>query len=278
MRVEVFGYYLYPLFFVYLFGIPLAITAAIILFKRFRASKAVYSINVITDWQKDNIPFILRKQVGVFTKTELVNDICDYIQYNEYWNDDEMLEIDESIVMDSVKALLNEVYEVFISDPNKAVLILNTIDTMNGGLDLSSGRITEWMDDALPGQGTDYGMTDSDAKLFVLMVSTVVRANDLYTRSGIDKIPAITDAIEELVGLSITQLDMVAERIEEASNFEDISDRDLYICKCCLMDHVLNLFKKYNDITINDYYLSYIRALACVLDKQSYPDIVSTIV
>ena len=62
MRIELFGYYFYPAFFITLIGVPLLIVLTIILIRRLSERRQVYSTSRITSWEKKYIPAILKKE------------------------------------------------------------------------------------------------------------------------------------------------------------------------------------------------------------------------
>lgn len=283
MFIDLFGYRIYwtvPVAIILVFFI-LFILKKIISYRR--ESKAVYSLSVITDWQRENIPSILRKRISESQDEDNILRLCNYIENNTYWNDEEILEIDEDLVMDATFMLLNEVGELMCEDmgvknKNRAILILVAIDFINGSLDLSSGRIEEWMDDALPGETGDDSSKYSEQRAINLYASTLERVADNYINHVIDAIPQITDAFLPLRGLTVDEFIDIFTETTELEDVYDINDKTANVIAYALYDQIAGLLERYQGKTVNNYYSSYIRALAVVLNKMTYPEIVSTIV
>lgn len=283
MYVDLFGYRIYWTVFAL---ITIIMVLGFLLYRiisYLRESRAVYSLSVITDWQKENIPSILRDRIEQAQDQDNILRLCNYIENNKYWNDEEITEIDEDLVIDASFMLFNEVGkliadEMNIVNKNRAILILTTIDFMNGSLDLSSGKIDEWMDDALPGATGEKGEDPSVKRSLQLISSSIDRTGDKYVSATSEGIPLITDAFAPLRGMDV---DRLADAFDEAFVCDDIkklSEATSRIATYSLYDQIGNLLETYEGETINNYYSSYIRTLAVVLNKMYYPEIIETII
>ena len=83
MRIELFGYYFYPAFFITLIGVPLLIVLTIILIRRLSERRQVYSTSRITSWEKKYIPVILKKEKREAQNEhyeEILNGLIEYVE------------------------------------------------------------------------------------------------------------------------------------------------------------------------------------------------------
>ena len=62
MRIELFGYYFYPAFFVTIILVPIIIVGAVILIRKLIERKNVYSSSKITSYEKKHIPPLIEAE------------------------------------------------------------------------------------------------------------------------------------------------------------------------------------------------------------------------
>lgn len=283
LYIDLFGYRIYWTVFALILIIFAIVFILIRLFLYRKEAKAVYKYSIITDWQKKNIPDILRKRLDDFTEEEQDNilRLCNYIENNHYWNDEEILEINEHLVIDASFLLLNEISDLMVKglsveNKNRIVLLLTTIDFMNGSLDFSSGKIDNWMDESL----SDGGASNKDKnvqRVIELLYSSVDRAGK-YVDTLLDRVSYETDAFLPLKGISVDEMGDAIFEIVDKNDVKKVENRYLEIAALCLFDQINELLKNYNENTINNYYASYLRAIAVSLDKNYYPQIIDTII
>lgn len=281
MYVDLFGYRIYWTVFALVFGLIALAFVLLRLRSYLKESKAVYSLSVITDWQKENIPGILRSYVEHLDDPDKILMLCNYIENNTYWNDEEILEIGEDVVMDATFIIINEIGKILagglnVKSKNRIVLLLVTLDFMNGSLDLSSGKIENWMDSAF--QGGEVDGDEDLGKVWELYFNSIDRVGQQYIDKVLEGIPRITSAFDPLAGLKTEELLTALNDVIDAVKFSDLSERTVFILSCCLYDQIGSNLERYSENTVNNYYSSFFRAFAVLLDKASYPEIVSSIV
>lgn len=283
LYVDLFGYRIYWTVFALILIIFAIVFILIRLFLYRKEAKAVYKYSIITDWQKKNIPDILRKRLDDFNEKDQDNilRLCNYIENNYYWNDEEILEINENLVIDASFSLLNEISDLMINglsveNKNRIVLLLTTIDFMNGSLDFSSGKIDNWMDEAL----SDGGAPNKDKnvqRVIELLYSSVDRAGK-YVDTMLNRVSYETDAFLPLKGMNLDEMADAIYEIVDKNDVKKVENKYLEIAALCLFDQINELLKNYKENTINNYYASYLRAMAVSLDKNYYPEIIDTII
>lgn len=279
MYIDLLGYRIYWTFFVLIIVLTLLVFIGIRVFSYRREAKAVYTLSVITEWQKNNIPSILRGRLGQSIDEDNILRLCNYIEQNKYWNDEEMLEISEDVVIDATFLLFNEIGELLedlnLVNRNRAILILVTIDFMNGALDLSEGKISEWMDEALP--GSDPTGYSSPEKAMQLFTSTIDRAGSQYVDMDLNRIPLTAHAFSPLRNMEVDVLGDAIDDVSDAEKLSNCSEKTRDVIAYCLYDQILELLHQYDGDTVNNYYSSYIRALAVDLNNEDYPNIIDSL-
>lgn len=278
MRIELFGYYFYPAFFITIIGVPLILAMLFILIRRLKERKAVYSNSVITDWQKKHLVKIIDNNIEKTSNSkyvEILEEAKDFITDCKYWNNEEMIEINKDMVVLLSLIFFEDVKMNYKDNPDRCVLLLNAIDAMNGGVDANLKK--HWMEDDFPELENDEAMTRDETKLLCLCNTAVSRAMTNYINPDSQNIPKLTLAFEDLIGMETEDFGSVSRHILHCRDFTTLKNSDYRIIAMCLIDMIDEEFKKLKDDYFEPYYLCYFRALACVLDHNLYDYILDTI-
>ena len=278
MRIELFGYYFYPAFFITLIGVPLLIVLTIILIRRLKERRQVYSTSKITSWEKKYIPPILKKEKREAQNEhyeEILDGLVEYIEECTYWNTDELLEIDIDAIIILTSILFDEVKEEHGEDPDKSVLLLHAIDNINGGIDYDLGH--NWMANDMAQLNNHEKMGTDEAKVLALCESSVDRTINEYVDLDSNKIPLITKAYHEMVGLTREDFGSALRDIEHCIDFTDMKEATYNILELTMIDLIDKIITTQEKDYFDEYYLSYFRTLACIIDRQLYDDILKTL-
>lgn len=278
MKIELFGYYLYPAFFITLIGIPLIFAILFISIRKIKEKRAVYSNSVITAWQKKHLVRIIDSNIEKSDSsefTEILEEAKDFIQTCKYWNNDEMIEINKDMIILLSVIFFEEVKNNYKDNPDKCVLLLNAIDSMNGGVNADLKK--HWMDDDFPTIENNEEMTVDETKLLCLCNTAVLRAMTNYINPDTQNIPKLTLAFKDLIGMETEDFGSVSRHILHCQDFRELKNSDYRIIAMCLIDMIDEEFKKLRDDYFEPYYLCYFRALACVLDHNLYDYILDTL-
>lgn len=278
MRIELFGYYFYPAFFITLIGVPLLIVLTIILIRRLKERRQVYSTSRITSWEKKYIPVILKKE-----KREAQNEhyektlegLIEYVEECTYWNTDELLEIDIDAIIILTSVLFDEIKKEHTEDPDKCILLLHAIDNLNGGIDYELGK--HWMADDMTQLNNHEKMGIDEAKVLALCESSVERTINEYVDLDSNKIPLITNAYSEMIGLTREDFGSALRDIDHCVDFTDMKEATYNILELTMIDLLDKIITTQENDFFDGYYLSYFRTLACIIDRQLYDDILKTI-
>ncbi|WP_286078002.1 hypothetical protein [Thomasclavelia cocleata] len=278
MRIELFGYYFYPAFFVTIILVPIIIVGAVILIRKLIERKNVYSSSKITSYEKKHIPPLIEAEKKLTNNEEyikILDELEEYVKECTYWNIDELLEIDKDAIILLSSLLFDEVKEKHKKDPDKCVLLLHTIDIINGNYDYETK--VQWMADDMTELNNHYKMGQDEAKLLFLCDSSLERLIDEYVNIDSNKIPAITEAIPELVGLEREDIASAIRDIEHCIDFTELKSSTFNILELSLIDMLDKVINTQEKDSFDEFYISYFRSLACIIDRQLYDAILKTI-
>ena len=278
MRIELFGYYFYPAFFITVIGVPLLVVLLIILIRRLKERRQVYSTSRITSWEKKYIPQILRKEKREAQNEHyetILDGLIEYVEECTYWNTDELLEIDIDAIIILTSILFDEVKESHVEDPDKSVLLLHAIDNLNGGIDYDQGK--HWMADDMAQLNNHEKMGIDEAKALALCESSIERTMDEYVDLDSNKIPLITKAYHEMIGLTREDFGSALRDVEHCIDFTDMKEATYNILELTMIDLIDKIITSQEKDYFDNYYLCYFRTLASIIDRQLYDDILKTI-
>lgn len=181
--VRLFGYNIYPLFFILLILIPLAIIAVVVIknsqknrlpeevknvsIKRLKNDVAKETLddgnpnnqyNIISAWQKENITQLLDNETNKYISEmagqvdendefiNIINSLKSYIANNEYWSVAELVSImpNAALFLTMISSAALE-NEIHNMNIDRTVLFANAIDRINGGFESGSNLDREWM-------------------------------------------------------------------------------------------------------------------------------------
>lgn len=279
--IEIGGYVFYPSFWIAVVIVPVVITLVLVLIYNFKLKRKAKSFNSITSWQKERIVELIDKELEDMADTdeeykEMLKNCQGYIRHKKFWNVDELLDIDE----DAVVVITSIVYDEIVRDVrsknnNDAVLLLHAVDYINGGCPLI-GQEMEWIGTEIEELKNDLKMTDYEARLLKIFYNSIDYAiNEVDI--DINKIPEGYPCDPELKNYILLDFEKAQEEILDCIDMRNLSNETLTICARCLTDHMKDIIVDLSKKTIPDWQLYYIRAIACALDKQLYPDIVNSI-
>ena len=278
MRIELFGYYLYPAFFITVIGVPVLVTLLIIFLRRFKERKQVYSTSIITTWEKKHIPELLNKEIDESDSeeySEIINNLKEYVQTCDYWNTDELLEINKDSIIILTSILFDEVKEKHASNPDKSVLLLHAIDNINGGIDYEMGK--NFMEEDMSQLNNHEKMGVDEAKVLSLCETALNRVISEYVDLDSQKIPIVTEAISELIGVEREDLGSALRDVLHCIDFTELKESTFDMLELALIDMIDKIIESHQEDYFDQYYLSCFRTLACVIDRQLYNDILKTI-
>ena len=250
----------------------------IILIRRLKERRQVYSTSKITSWEKKYIPTILQKEKREAENEyyeEILEGLIEYIKDCTYWNTDELLEIDVDAIIILTSVLFDEIKKDHIEDPDKCVLLLHAIDNINGGIDYDMGH--NWMANDMAQLNNHEKMGSDEAKVLALCESSVDRTINEYVDLDSNKIPLITKAYHEMIGLTREDFGSALRDIEHCIDFTDMKEATYNILELTMIDLIDKIITTQEKDYFDEYYLSYFRTLACIIDRQLYDDILKTL-
>ena len=278
MRIELFGYYFYPAFFAVIIGVPVIVTAAIILYRRLKERKQVYSTSKITKWEKKHIPELIDKDIEASDDKnyiETLNKIREYIVEFDYWNTDELLEINRDTILILTSMIFEDVMKNHKTDPDRSVLFLHAIDNINGGIDYEMGK--NFMADDMAELNNHEKMGHDEAKVLALCEAALTRLNSEYVDLDSQKIPYVTEAIPELIDTEREDIGSAIRDVQHCIDFTELKESTFRILELALIDMIDKAIDSTKEDYFEQYYLSCFRTLASVIDRQLYSDTLKTI-
>lgn len=290
MTVRIGDYVLYPAFFIAVFAVVIAIMAFLIIrnmIKERNGSKAADDSFRITQWQRKHVMRFYRN----FSKDNGLENswgrhdkaLEDYILNSTYWNVDELLELDKDLVKESSMILFLVAQESFeLKQMDDAVLLLHTIDMMNGGpdnIDFNDGEYP-WIGPDVAELRNHEEMSDEEARLMHLYESAL---SDLYSfvDEDLEKIPEGLDLPTFCKRLSVHDMEDAAKDLYSCIDIhafepgtKDVITKAMFASVSIMMAGVFDE----DDIEYLDEYRRYsIRALAAIIDGQLYSEVIDSI-
>lgn len=279
--IEIGGYVFYPSFWIAVVVVPAIIVLVVILLINFKFKKKEKSYNSITSWQRNKIDELLDDEMEDMEDADdeykdIVRNIQGYVRRRKFWDVDELLEIDD----DAVIVLSSIVYDEIVRDVRKnkfndAVLLLHAFDYINGGVHFIGNQM-DWIGDEVEEYKNDLKMSDYEARLLKIFCSSI----DMMCEKidyDIDKIPETVDVDPMLKTYSAVDFEKASDEIFSCIDMRNLGKETLDITARCLTEHMRWIINETTKKVIPEWQLYYIRALACALDKQLYPDILNSI-
>lgn len=283
--VEMFGYRFYPAFFILVGFIIIAlILGGILLFKFLNKKKgnSVEKIRVteyISVWQKKHLPVIIDKEISATDNDEYINILTNaknYIANGDKWNKDDLLEINDSLVLILSDLFLEESLQSYRNSENdKAVLLLHSIDCLNGTIESLNGR-KEWITNDVDKATNLIHMSEQEQRLMYICFDAVNSISALIDEKT-GKIPGFAGVIDDLKRFTSVNFQDAKEAISECKSFTFITEYNRELIIYSLFQAVLNIMENVKLSTYREFEIFTFRVLACMIDNQTYDDIINTI-
>lgn len=282
--IEIAGYRFYPAFLLLLALIPILVFLSVFLIRKFRIIKEkrqVYSTSKITTFEKKYIPQLLDYEIkdaeddGDNDYAASIEDIKDFVIKCTYWNNDELLAINQDSILILTSILFDDIKANYTRNPDRAVLLLHSIDNINGGMDFSEN--SDWMPEDMPAIENSDKMEKNEARALELAKTSLNRAVQNYLNDDTDEIPITSNAFESLRGVSGSRLVAALEDIITTDSFYNLKDDTYEILSGSLIDQIDQLISEETNDYFDEYYLAYFRLLASLIDRQTYNEILKTI-
>lgn len=286
--IEAFGYRFYPAFFILVgFIIILLTVGGIFLFKFLGKKKDNDNNNAekikvtqyISSWQKKHLPVIIDKELSS-SDSEEYSDILisakKYIADNNLWNKDKLLAINESLILILSDLFLEESLSAFRDgDKDKAVLLIHSIDCINGTIECLNGR-KEWITNDADKATNLVHMSEQEQRLMYIAFDAVSSVSALVDEKT-GKIPGFSGVINDLKQFTSARFMDTKEAISECKSFTFISDYNKEVIIYSLFQSVLNIMEDVSLSYYREFEMFTFRVLACMIDNQTYDDIIATI-
>lgn len=293
--IRVGDYILYPAFFVLLFLILIIMAGIIFAINMMKERREEHSTDDnyrITKWQRQHAVRLCKDYINDNGLGDEYGSVFDrlerYVLDSTYWNLDEMLDIDKDMVKKiSIVMFLAAQESYILGNNDDAVLLLNTLDMINGGPDNPdyTGGDYPWIGEDVPEMRNHQDMSEEEARTLHLFFSAV---GDLisFVDEDLGKIPEASSAPDFCKRITQQEMEACAEDLVSIVDIRAIKSesRDI-VCKAMFLDVSImigGIFMSDNedskDIRYIDEYRRYsIRALAAAIDNQTYSEVIDSI-
>ena len=312
--VELFGYRIYPLFFVPVILIPIIIIMIIViknskgnkLPKEVKATKkridnteveeslddgnAENKYNVISQWQKTNINELLDREIEDYIRDSMVDSVEDdqyisvinqlknYINTHKYWSVAELVSIVPNAALFLTMLIAGELENaIHSSNIDRTVLFANAIDRINGGFETGANVNREWFNEVSEAMTSNYTGPD-DGKRLLHCIVTSMDFLVSFMEDGV--LPNdVLYADNELQMVSEADVNTALNEILASSSFIiDATRRTqaviLYSLIFRLRHQIDNIINSGKTQTIRPIDFNIVRGIAIMADRQDYGEIV----
>lgn len=293
MTVRIGNYIFYPAFFILIFGLFILLLITIAIVNILNNKKQENTINKqyeITTWQRKHLCRLMTEYVEDNNLKnaclDIISELRKYINDNKYWNLDELLEIDENLVQYSTLLLFEIAQQEYIDNHmDNAVLILHTIDFINGGMDnpVYFDGPYPWIGEDIPEMRNHQDMTDEEARTVYLYESAIEELYS-YVDEDLEKIPEKSNVLDFCKRLSKQDIQNASGDLCSIIDILEINAKTRDVVAKALFNNISSLlgsiFDKDDEDCVKyvDEYRRYqIRALAAIIDNQLYSDVVASI-
>lgn len=209
--VKLFGYNIYPLFFILVILIPLAIIITVVIknsqknklpeeaknvkIKRLNNDVVKQTLedgnsnnqyNIISAWQKENITKLLNDEINDYTAESAgqvdeddefistVNSLKRYIASNDYWSVADLVSImpNSALFLTMISSAALEA-EIHNMNIDRTVLFANAIDRINGGFENNSSLDREWISPVSEPIASNYAGPEDGKRLLGCIVTSL---------------------------------------------------------------------------------------------------------
>lgn len=253
--MELFGYKIYPLFFVPIILIPIIIIISIVI-KNSRKNKLPEEVkstnkirmkndevektlddgnpegeyNIISEWQKENLTDLLDREIDKYKSESIgaladddqyisiINALKSYINNHEYWSVAELVSIVPNAALFLTMLVAGELEkEVHGANVDRTVLFANTIDRINGGFETGSNLNREWMSSVSEPIASNYEGPEDGKRLLGCIINSMEFLVGFMDDGVIPNDVLYAD--NELQMVSEGDINVAANELMEAKNF-----------------------------------------------------------
>ena len=272
------SYVVYPAFFVLAFVLIFIIMFLLFIFIKINAKSKIKKYKSISSWQKKTLPIIINKYMenNEDMDKELVlalQSVCTYIKKNSLWGKHKLLaghpRALEAYNLALSDALLN--YFVESSEIN-CLRIIQSLDQANGA-DGFGIKTPDWMNSEVVEEFQEIG-ADSNMK----RAKQVWKDALIYVYSMFDYgefMPSREYEPEWIADTRKSMVEKAAENLMSSSGFAVSKETADIIAKGILY---MYFYERILTVpSLSAFSIDQLRALACVIKKDSYPNILSVI-
>lgn len=299
MTVRIGNYIIYPAFFILIFAIFISIMIIMLAIHFIKERKEEHANDdsfKITEWQRKYVIRLCRDYMRDNEVSdeyeESINKLEKFILESTYWNLDELLEIDKNLVKNASLVLFFAAQDSYLlQQEDDAVLLLHTIDMMNGGPDNPDyfGGDYPWIGDEVQEMKNHKDMTDEEARTLYMWFSAV---GDIasFVDEDLGKIPEASSAPQYCKRISQEEMETCAQDLLEIVDIRALKpeNRDIVckamFCNILIMLNGIFMNRKEEDnnteeeiLYIDEFRRYSIRSLTAAIDNQLYSDVIASI-
>lgn len=235
----------------------------------------------ITEWQREFVYDIIKdgaEQARFFRLNDemtMLNKAVYYLKESDYWDKDILMKISPLLPMAITRLLVKDI-EISLAKGfvNHPILLLHTIDAIHGGpTDWKRADLGKWITDDFSILAEYNTLSGEEMRVISLTAGLIGSLNEDIT--------VLSEKYEVLPRVkAYSYLDVGDATI----NLLDLMDLDMLdretrdISMLVLLDYIdREILLKRRVGVLDQFELSYFRALACFIDKQGYDKIIDTI-
>lgn len=295
MTLRVGNYIFYPAFFILLFVIFVLFFVGLFLFKLVKEKKAEKAENDkyrITQWQRKHVVRLCKDYLRDNSENEDYMDALErlerYISDSTYWNMDEMIDIEKNMVRNITLILFFTAQESYlVGDEDDAVMLLHTLDMVNGGPDNPDyeGGEYPWIGDDVDEMRNHQDMTEEETRTLHLWFSSVSTLAS-FVDPDLGKIAENSPAPSYCKRISQEEMEACMEDLVTIVDIRGLqpSNRDV-VCKAVFFNTLIMLNGIFNSkdegmeeiLYVDEGRRYLIRSLTAAIDNQLYSDVVESI-
>ncbi len=278
--IIIFGYKIFWPLLVLIILSPSIIGFICITISNMNSSKRGDKFYKITKWQKEEINKILEKEIiPGETSEEYENAIrqCQaYVTRQKVW-DYELLQETYEYAPNLITTILSEELEARIEKKNidYAILLCHAIDFVNCGVS-TFGRKPLWIKDDIAELKNHKDMDENEARVLSITENILLQTAKLID-PDLDKIPEYLRINDVLKTYSEYDFEIAITEIRQCIDYRNLKRETRDLVSRCLMAHIKDIIKNFEEDILPEHQVYYFRALACSLDGELYDTILDTI-
>lgn len=290
-------YLIYPALIILVLLIIVVITILFVAFMAVNKSstkKNIRHIYHITKWQKQELANSIDyayeikdtdselKSVCLETD-EYIDDFIDYVNNNKYWNIDDLFQINESLPINISYLLLQDVkascFDPALYDIDRAVLLLHSIDLINGGADMD-GKKYLWMDESIEEAIGDSKSSNENRMRTIFFMALDNVAEYFREEEGEDGEKVFgdisADAPYYVRDFTYSDYESAYDDLASKTKIKDLTEDTKKMITAGLIDALIE-YTYCNTTSIDKLTLCTLRSLACLLDNNDYDVILKSL-